>query len=73
MFGARKLNANEDSENLLGYDLYSSALADMLTEPTLSMPITVSDYICAILSCVASPFPFRSVEQLQVEQRVVLE
>lgn len=41
VFGARRLNTNEDSENLLGYDLYSSALADMLTEPTLSMPITV--------------------------------
>ena len=41
VFGARRLNTHEDSENLLGYDLYSSALADMLTEPTLAMPITV--------------------------------
>ena len=41
VFGARKLNTNEDSENMLGYDLYSSALADILTEPSLSTPITV--------------------------------
>ena len=47
VFGARRLNTPEDSENLLGYDLYSSALADMLTEPTLSMPITVSE--CTML------------------------
>ena len=46
VFGARRLNTHEDSENILGYDLYSSALADMLTEPTLSMPITVSEYLC---------------------------
>ena len=45
VFGARgRLNANEDSESMLGYDLYSSALADILTEPTLSMPITVGLY-----------------------------
>jgi ankyrin repeat-rich membrane spanning protein len=44
VFGARRLNTNEDSESLLGYDLYSSALADILTEPTLSMPITVGLY-----------------------------
>ncbi len=44
MFGARRLNANEDSENILGYDLYSSALSDMLTEPSLSMPIAVGLY-----------------------------
>ena len=42
MFGARKLNTNEDTENMLGYDLYGSALADILTEPSLSMPITVN-------------------------------
>jgi ankyrin repeat-rich membrane spanning protein len=28
----------------LGYDLYGSALADILTEPSLSMPITVGLY-----------------------------
>ena len=41
VFGARRLNTNTDSEDMLGYDLYSSALADVLTEPTLAMPITV--------------------------------
>ncbi len=44
VFGARRLNTNEDSEKMLGYDLYSSALSDILTEPTLSMPITVGLY-----------------------------
>ncbi|RZF42902.1 hypothetical protein LSTR_LSTR003618 [Laodelphax striatellus] len=44
IFGARRLNTNEDNENLLGYDLYSSALADILSEPSLSMPITVGLY-----------------------------
>nr|XP_022916026.1 kinase D-interacting substrate of 220 kDa isoform X5 [Onthophagus taurus] len=44
IFGARKLNTNEDNENMLGYDLYSSALADVLSEPSLSMPITVGLY-----------------------------
>lgn len=39
-----RLNTNEDNENLLGYDLYSSALADILSEPSLSMPITVGLY-----------------------------
>lgn len=29
---------------MLGYDLYSSALADILSEPCLSMPITVGLY-----------------------------
>ncbi|XP_022244696.1 kinase D-interacting substrate of 220 kDa-like [Limulus polyphemus] len=44
IFGARRLNTNEDSENMLGYDLYSSALADILSEPSLSMPISVGLY-----------------------------
>ena len=35
------LNTQEDFENLLGYNLYSSALADMLSDPTLNMPITI--------------------------------
>lgn len=39
-----RLNTNEENENLLGYDLYSSALADILAEPSLSMPITVGLY-----------------------------
>lgn len=29
---------------MLGYDLYSSALADILSEPSLSTPITVGLY-----------------------------
>lgn len=41
VFGARKLNTNEDSEGMLGYELYSSALADVLSEPTLTTPIAV--------------------------------
>ncbi len=44
MYDLRRLNANEDGENILGYDLYSSALADILTEPALTMPITVGLY-----------------------------
>lgn len=44
MYILRRLNANEDGENILGYDLYSSALADILTEPALTMPITVGLY-----------------------------
>lgn len=44
VFGARRLNANEDSEGMLGYELYSSALADVLSEPTLKTPITVGLY-----------------------------
>ncbi|GFT43189.1 kinase D-interacting substrate of 220 kDa [Nephila pilipes] len=44
IFGARRLNTNEDSENRLGYDLYSSALADILSEPSLNMPISVGLY-----------------------------
>lgn len=39
-----RLNTNDDNENMLGYELYSSALADMLSEPNLSMPITVGLY-----------------------------
>ena len=44
MFGTQRLNAKEDGEVMLGYDLYSSALANILTEPSLSMPITVGLY-----------------------------
>nr|XP_016928713.1 kinase D-interacting substrate of 220 kDa isoform X9 [Drosophila suzukii] len=44
VFGARRLNTNEDSEGMLGYELYSSALADVLSEPTLTTPITVGLY-----------------------------
>ncbi|XP_071446780.1 kinase D-interacting substrate of 220 kDa B [Hetaerina americana] len=44
IYGARRLNTSEDSEAMLGYDLYSSALADILSEPSLSLPITVGLY-----------------------------
>ena len=44
IFGKHRLNANEENEGMLGYDLYSSALANILTEPSLSMPITVGLY-----------------------------
>ncbi|CAF1132327.1 unnamed protein product [Didymodactylos carnosus] len=39
IFGQRTLNLNDDS--ILGYDLYSSALAEILSEPSLRTPITV--------------------------------
>lgn len=39
-----RLNTNEDNENMLGYDLYSSSMADILSEPSLSMPISVGLY-----------------------------
>jgi ankyrin repeat-rich membrane spanning protein len=42
IFGARQLNMTED--NILGYDLYSSALAEILSEPQLRTPITVGIY-----------------------------
>lgn len=44
LFILGRLNTNEDSENRLGYDLYSSALADILSEPSLNMPISVGLY-----------------------------
>ncbi|XP_043202856.1 kinase D-interacting substrate of 220 kDa-like isoform X4 [Amphibalanus amphitrite] len=44
IFGARKLNTNEENENRLGYDLYSGALADFLSEPALTVPISVGLY-----------------------------
>ncbi|GIY65314.1 kinase D-interacting substrate of 220 kDa [Caerostris darwini] len=44
IFGARRLNMNEDNENKLGYDLFSCALADILSEPSLKMPISVGLY-----------------------------
>jgi hypothetical protein len=39
LFIAGTLNLNDDS--ILGYDLYSSALAEILSEPSLRTPITV--------------------------------
>ncbi|XP_064638035.1 kinase D-interacting substrate of 220 kDa B-like isoform X2 [Lineus longissimus] len=44
IYGARNLNASEANENLLGYELYSSTIADVLSEPTLCTPITVGLY-----------------------------
>uniref|UniRef100_A0A8D8VMQ1 Kinase D-interacting substrate of 220 kDa n=1 Tax=Cacopsylla melanoneura TaxID=428564 RepID=A0A8D8VMQ1_9HEMI len=44
VLGARRLNTSEDNENLLGYDLYSSALADIFSEPALATPLTVGLY-----------------------------
>ena len=37
-----QLNMTEDS--ILGYDLYSSALSEILSEPSLHLPITVGLY-----------------------------
>jgi ankyrin repeat-rich membrane spanning protein len=56
----RQLNANEDSEGMLGFDLYSSALADVLSESTLKTLITVrksgdlekvSDFLKFVMKC----------------------
>ena len=46
LFGARQLNTNETSapENLLGYELYGAALGNILSEPSLSLPVTVGLY-----------------------------
>ncbi|KAF4522837.1 hypothetical protein B566_EDAN008099 [Ephemera danica] len=41
IFGQRRLNTTQDNEKLLGYDLYSSALADFMSDPLMTMPITV--------------------------------
>jgi ankyrin repeat-rich membrane spanning protein len=38
VFGARNLNSDD---NLQGYELFSSAIADVLSEPSLRTPITV--------------------------------
>jgi ankyrin repeat-rich membrane spanning protein len=42
IFGARHLNMAEDG--FMGYDLYSGALAEILSEPSLHTPITVGLY-----------------------------
>ena len=46
LFGARQLNTNETSapENLLGYELYGAALGNILSEPSLNLPVTVGLY-----------------------------
>ncbi|GFS27735.1 kinase D-interacting substrate of 220 kDa [Elysia marginata] len=43
IYGHGNLNAT-DAENLLGYEIYSSALADILSEPSLITPITMGLY-----------------------------
>ncbi|KAK6976674.1 kinase D-interacting substrate of 220 kDa, partial [Biomphalaria glabrata] len=43
IYGHGNLNAT-DAENLLGYEIYSSALADILSEPCLITPITMGLY-----------------------------
>ncbi|CAN9507998.1 unnamed protein product [Ophioblennius macclurei] len=44
IFGARHLSPSETDGDMLGYDLYSSALADILSEPTMAPPICVGLY-----------------------------
>lgn len=43
VFGTRQINT-EDSEGVLGYEVYSSALTNILYEPTLITPITIGLY-----------------------------
>ena len=43
VFCVGSLNAS-DAENLLGYEIYSCALADILSDPSLITPITVGLY-----------------------------
>lgn len=38
------LSPTESDGDMLGYDLYSSALADILSEPTMQPPICVGLY-----------------------------
>ncbi|XP_056619867.1 kinase D-interacting substrate of 220 kDa B isoform X3 [Triplophysa dalaica] len=44
IFGSRHLSPTESDGDMLGYDLYSSALADILSEPTMQPPICVGLY-----------------------------
>ncbi|XP_076155619.1 kinase D-interacting substrate of 220 kDa B isoform X1 [Alosa pseudoharengus] len=44
IFGAKHLSPSEADGDMLGYDLYSSALADILSEPTMQPPICVGLY-----------------------------
>lgn len=43
VFGTRQINT-EDSEGVLGYEVYSSALTNILYEPSLTTPITIGLY-----------------------------
>nr|XP_033499344.1 kinase D-interacting substrate of 220 kDa B isoform X4 [Epinephelus lanceolatus] len=44
IFGAKHLSPSDSDGDMLGYDLYSSALADILSEPTMQPPICVGLY-----------------------------
>ncbi|KAG7258675.1 hypothetical protein CRUP_029077, partial [Coryphaenoides rupestris] len=44
IFGARHLSPSECDGDMLGYDLYSSALADILSEPTMQPPICMKTF-----------------------------
>ncbi|CAK9304562.1 unnamed protein product [Gordionus sp. m RMFG-2023] len=44
LFGAQHLKTFDYTENMLGYDLYSSALSDVLCDPMLGLPLTVGLY-----------------------------
>uniref|UniRef100_A0A672LST3 Kinase D interacting substrate 220 n=1 Tax=Sinocyclocheilus grahami TaxID=75366 RepID=A0A672LST3_SINGR len=44
IFGAKHLSPSECDSDMLGYDLYCSALADILSEPTMQPPICVGLY-----------------------------
>lgn len=44
MFSTEHLSPTESDGDMLGYDLYSSALADILSEPTMQPPICVGLY-----------------------------
>ncbi|XP_023695003.2 kinase D-interacting substrate of 220 kDa isoform X2 [Paramormyrops kingsleyae] len=44
IFGAKHLSPTESDGDMLGYDLYSSALADILSEPTMQPPVCVGLY-----------------------------
>lgn len=38
------MESHANSEAMLGYDLYSTVLADIVSEPALPMPLTVGLY-----------------------------
>lgn len=44
VFVLEHLSPTETDGDMLGYDLYSSALADILSEPTMQPPICVGLY-----------------------------
>ncbi len=38
------IESQTQSESMLGYDIYSNVLADILCEPNLSLPVTIGMY-----------------------------